>query len=179
MKKGDFETKKGFTIVEVSLVLAVAGLIFLMVFIALPALRASQRDTERKEAVTLLIDAIKKYQSNNRGALPSGGTGTHDGPSNAVKTTWQGFYNNYINEEKFIDPNGTAYTLVPKQCYATTDLECAESLNMSKEVFPNNYEMWLISSATCNGQKAEKSSNPRKLAVLYMMERGGPYCANT
>ncbi|MBP6925380.1 prepilin-type N-terminal cleavage/methylation domain-containing protein [Candidatus Saccharibacteria bacterium] len=32
------QTKKGFTIIEVVLVLAIAGLIFLMVFIALPAL---------------------------------------------------------------------------------------------------------------------------------------------
>ena len=32
------QTKKAFTIIEVVLVLAIAGLIFLMVFIALPAL---------------------------------------------------------------------------------------------------------------------------------------------
>ena len=35
----------GFTIIEVVLVLAIAGLIFLMVFIALPVLQRSQRDT--------------------------------------------------------------------------------------------------------------------------------------
>ena len=40
--------KGGFTIIEVVLVLAIAGLIFLMVFIALPALQRSQRDTERR-----------------------------------------------------------------------------------------------------------------------------------
>lgn len=36
--KNQNSTKKGFTIIEVVLVLAVAGLIFLMVFLALPAL---------------------------------------------------------------------------------------------------------------------------------------------
>jgi prepilin-type N-terminal cleavage/methylation domain-containing protein len=35
----------GFTIIEVVLVLAIAGLIFLIVFLALPALQRSQRDT--------------------------------------------------------------------------------------------------------------------------------------
>lgn len=45
----DFSSKKGFTIIEVVLVLAVAGLIFLMVFIALPALQRSQRDSQRKQ----------------------------------------------------------------------------------------------------------------------------------
>ena len=38
------KNKKGFTIIEVVLVLAIAGLIFLMVFIALPALQRSQRN---------------------------------------------------------------------------------------------------------------------------------------
>ena len=42
---------RGFTIIEVVLVLAIAALIFLMVFIALPALQASQRDTARKNDV--------------------------------------------------------------------------------------------------------------------------------
>ncbi len=40
--------EKGFTIIEVVLVLAIAALIFLMVFIALPALQRNQRDTARK-----------------------------------------------------------------------------------------------------------------------------------
>ncbi|MBS7346174.1 MAG: type II secretion system protein, partial [Candidatus Sacchiramonaceae bacterium] len=40
--------KYGFTIIEVVLVLAIAGLIFLVVFIALPALQRNQRDTQRE-----------------------------------------------------------------------------------------------------------------------------------
>ena len=36
--------KKGFTIIEVVLVLAIAGLIFLIVFITLPAMQRGQRD---------------------------------------------------------------------------------------------------------------------------------------
>lgn len=40
---------KGFTIIEVVLVLAIAGLIFLAVFLALPALQRNQRDTQRKK----------------------------------------------------------------------------------------------------------------------------------
>ena len=38
------QNKKGFTIIEVVLVLAIAGLIFLMVFVALPALQRGQRE---------------------------------------------------------------------------------------------------------------------------------------
>ena len=61
------KNKNGFTIIEVVLVLAIAGLIFLMVFVALPALQRSQRDTARKNDVGMVIDAIKRWQSNNKG----------------------------------------------------------------------------------------------------------------
>lgn len=63
----------GFTIIEVVLVLAIAGLIFLMVFIALPALQRSQRDTQRRENVAALADAVTSYQGNNNGKLPENG----------------------------------------------------------------------------------------------------------
>lgn len=64
---------KGFTIIEVVLVLAIAGLIFLMVFVALPALQAGQRDTARKTDVSSVAAAVNSYSSANRGKLP--GTG--------------------------------------------------------------------------------------------------------
>lgn len=61
---------KGFTIIEVVLVLAIAGLIFLMVFIALPALQRNQRDTARKNDVSIVAAAVTAYSSNNRGEFP-------------------------------------------------------------------------------------------------------------
>lgn len=63
--------KYGFTIIEVVLVLAIAGLIFAMTFIALPNLWASQRDAQRRNDMTTFMSTLKSYQSNNsRGALP-------------------------------------------------------------------------------------------------------------
>ena len=62
---------KGFTIIEVVLVLAIAGLIFLMVFIALPALQRNQRDTARKNDVSTVASAVTTYTSNNRGTFPT------------------------------------------------------------------------------------------------------------
>ena len=56
----------GFTIIEVVLVLAIAALIFLMVFIALPALQRSQRDDARKKDVTIVASAVQSWQGNNR-----------------------------------------------------------------------------------------------------------------
>ena len=61
----------GFTIIEVVLVLAIAALIFLMVFIALPALQASQRDTARKNDVSTVSAAVNSFISNNSGSFPN------------------------------------------------------------------------------------------------------------
>lgn len=65
------QKSKGFTIIEVVLVLAIAGLIFLMVFVALPALQRSQRDSGRKSEVGTVASAITSYQSNNRNGIPT------------------------------------------------------------------------------------------------------------
>ncbi|MFZ1706834.1 MAG: prepilin-type N-terminal cleavage/methylation domain-containing protein [Candidatus Nanogingivalis sp.] len=53
--------ERGFTIIEVVLVLAIAGLIFLMVFIALPALQRNQRDTQRKNDMSRVLSAVQSY----------------------------------------------------------------------------------------------------------------------
>ncbi len=64
------KNQKGFTIIEVVLVLAIAGLIFLMVFIALPALQRSQRDTGKKQDISTVAAAVQDYMSNKGGSLP-------------------------------------------------------------------------------------------------------------
>ena len=61
--------EKGFTIIEVVLVLAIAGLIFMVVFLAVPGLQRSQRDTQRKQDLGRLVSTITSMQSNNRGNI--------------------------------------------------------------------------------------------------------------
>lgn len=57
---------KGFTIIEVVLVLAIAGLIFMMVFITLPALQRNQRDALRKRHAQTVADAAQRLLVNNK-----------------------------------------------------------------------------------------------------------------
>ena len=64
MKKNN----SGFTIIEVVLVLAIAGLIFLAVFIALPALQRGQRDTQRRSDAGTFMSQLQSYATNNRQA---------------------------------------------------------------------------------------------------------------
>ncbi|OYX34024.1 hypothetical protein B7Z00_05410, partial [Candidatus Saccharibacteria bacterium 32-50-10] len=65
--------QKGFTIIEVVLVLAIAALIFLMVFIALPALQRNQRDQARRTVMGKVASAVTTYQSNRRSQQPTTG----------------------------------------------------------------------------------------------------------
>ena len=58
--------QKVFTIIEVVLVLAIAALIFLMVFIALPALNRNARDQSRKTVQGKVVSAIGTYATNHR-----------------------------------------------------------------------------------------------------------------
>lgn len=66
--------QRGFTLIEVILVLAIAALIFLMIFVALPALQASQRDTARKNDAGIVSSAVTKYTSSEREPIDSSTT---------------------------------------------------------------------------------------------------------
>ena len=65
------KTDEGFTIIEVMIVLAIAGMILLIVFLAIPALQRSSRNTQRKADVGNLMSAINNFVSNNGGTLPA------------------------------------------------------------------------------------------------------------
>ena len=71
MSKHVGNNKKGFTIIEVVLVLPIAGLIFLIVFLAVPALQRARRDTQRKNDVGRFLAQLEQYASNNNGTYPS------------------------------------------------------------------------------------------------------------
>lgn len=115
------KNKKGFTIIEVVLVLAIAGLIFLMVFIALPALQRTQRNTQREDDMARVISAINDFQTNNNGKTPFNVT--------MNTTTLKNFVTRYLDSEctgdqtnasltnftscgaQFLDPDGQPYQI--------------------------------------------------------------------
>ena len=186
MEKGEFKLK-GFTIIEVSLVLAIAGLIFLMIFIALPALQRQQRDTARKEDITAFISSVKKYQTNNRGALPSGTGSFNRGTETGNGTSWSGFLRDYMSNG-FEDPStGDEYTLVVQPCNGDgKDKDCATNSEWQR-VLTDTFNasvgnMYVITQAKCAGDEGTgviSTSNTRKIAVLYRLEGGGVYCENS
>lgn len=179
MKKSLYNGQRGFTIIEVVLVLGIAGLIFLMVFIALPALQRTQRDSARRDDVLLLLRKVKDYQTNNRGALPNGvGSTIAYNATPADRTNWEGFYHDYLGDG-FDDPNGTQYVLNVAACGASSSgSKCTNALT-DTTVFPNDFKITIFKGATCSGSDAVATNNPRKIAVQYKLEGGGVICENT
>ena len=163
MAKENIKSKKGFTIIEVVLVLAIAGLIFLMVFVALPALQRSQRDTQRRQDYADLLAAMNSYITNNNGTLPI------DNTSLSAKE--------YINATGN-GPSGNSYTInvctyaadtCPKATWATTD----EATNQQE-----GNPVWIVKEATCSEGTVIKSNSKKAFAIYADLETG-TYCQSS
>ena len=81
LKKSD---NKGFTIIEVMIVLAIAGLIILIVLLAVPALQRNGRNTAIKNDASALTAAVAEYASNNDGNIADAGNSSQAGATVTV-----------------------------------------------------------------------------------------------
>ncbi|OYX44169.1 hypothetical protein B7Y94_00305 [Candidatus Saccharibacteria bacterium 32-49-12] len=167
-------TNKGFTIIEVVLVLAIAGLIFLMVFIALPALQRNQRDTQRKNDMSRLQTAVANYTSANRGNLPANTT-----------AGWGSFTSQYltVGSDTFIDPSGansaqastvTTYVITPQ---AAATLTGGFSDNGTS---PTQNVIYATPATVCSptNSAATQTAGSRKVSFRMALEGGGYHCVN-
>ena len=160
------KSSKGFTIIEVVLVLAIAGLIFLMVFIALPALQRNQRDTQRKTDMGRLSTALVNYTNSNRGALPS-------------TNGWSSFVGSYLTAggDAFLDPSGAT----SGQTGATTYVLTPSTDATISTTFGNGGQNVIFYSPgyVCGASSDSISSGgSRKVAFRMVLEGGGYYCVN-
>jgi prepilin-type N-terminal cleavage/methylation domain-containing protein len=64
------KNNKGFTIIEVMIVLAIAALILIIVLLAVPALQRNAKNTTIKNDASTVAGAVTEYESNNNGQVP-------------------------------------------------------------------------------------------------------------
>ena len=188
----------GFTIIEVVLVLAIAGLIFLMVFIALPALQRSQRDTQRRNDLARLSTAITQYQTNNNGRLP----GKQDGDKvtcTPKDSTYGALIDNTVSsneackfiasymhsanadkndESEFVDPTGEPYKL---EIAAFGKGTIQKNKNTLTNDDYNNEQtgktVYLTTNSRCEeNETVVGTNNKRDYSILYKLEGSGVYC---
>lgn len=60
-----------FTIIETLIVLAVAGLILMIVLLAIPALQRSSRNNQRRQDVQAVLGAVSHWELNHSGNIPA------------------------------------------------------------------------------------------------------------
>jgi prepilin-type N-terminal cleavage/methylation domain-containing protein len=174
MAKDNTKAKKGFTIIEVVLVLAIAGLIFLMVFVALPALQRSQRDTQRRDDMARFISQLAQYQANNGGDLPKRVGNT------SYTQAYQNFVDAYLKagDDSFTDPSGEEYVVV--YCKESNDQGCNKTSTSALGWPENKFKIYVYHSAKCNGELVEaiEPEAARRIAIRYKLEGAGVYCGN-
>lgn len=196
------KSKKGFTIIEVVLVLAIAGLIFLMVFIALPALQRSQRNTRRRSDMARILSAFTEYQSNN-GAMPSTaqevsnfvkkyvmGTSESDGDPNPASDAWHVAQTKCYSDQ-FCDPDGTPYKI--PMYYSTIPFvgsNNAPTNGYMYEYRTRTYEALTLTEkahsilyrihSKCSGNEGTTDylDGEANISLEYQLEGGAVYCGD-
>jgi prepilin-type N-terminal cleavage/methylation domain-containing protein len=154
------KTQKGFTIIEVMIVLAIAGLILVVVLVAIPQLQASQRDSARRDVTNRFIAEAANYSTNNNGRTPF--------TSSGVDST---FTSNYLANVDLANPStGNQYAPAVQ-----TDTTLPASDGTADDV------MAVYPGATCNGEAVTGtiSATARVFAVVVNLDRAGTYyCAD-
>ena len=99
--------EKGFTLIEIVLVLAIAGLLLVIVFLAVSGAQKSRRDSQRKSDLSRIAAQLESYAGNNNGCYP----GSAAVPGCAQALTIANFWlSSYITGGNFMDPtSGTQY----------------------------------------------------------------------
>ena len=152
------KTEKGFTIIEVALVLAIGALIFLVVFLAVPALQRNQRNDARKRDISNVVEAVTDYNSNN--------------PTQGLQETWTPYEEtgsgikkgDYLG--KYLDTLSSNIKKV--DILAQGNLPGTPDANTAEQIF-------VVKSSQCDGLHGVKNAPGRKSAVVGTVENNKGY----
>lgn len=148
--KMKLQTKeKGFTIIEVLIVLAIAGLIMLIVFLAVPALQRNSRNTQRRNDVSGMLGVYQEAVNNNNGAVPASCNGSTAGCW-VQNTKLSNYDNNSANVTFYKDTTFTAHAA------------------------PTIDQVVIQSFAKCvNNAPAATNATSRSVTVTFLVETNG------
>lgn len=106
--------KKGFTLIEIVIVLAIAALILIIVFLAVTGAQRSRRDEQRRTDLNRVAAQLETWAGNHNGDYPSQGAG-NQWQNNAAGAAYAGeFGTDYLGSlGNLNDPQtGTQYQVV-------------------------------------------------------------------
>lgn len=182
------KSQKGFTIIEVALVLAIGALIFLVVFLAVPALQRNQRNDARHRDVSNIVTAVSSWAANNTQQSlfqAAGGTGDSAGPNQINPDTGTGNNGDGKDSElgKYLDSvsSNTEFVVV-KKFNSSTDVNGSTGKANSNLYTENGQpvKVTVVMGATCDGTTGLQAGAARSAAVVGSTETTGepePYCS--
>ncbi len=143
------KSKKGFTLIEIVIVLAIAALILAAVLIAVSGAQKSRRDTARKNDIAKILSYVEQSASNNSGNYPGQTGGAALASFNA----------NYLTNSSMKEPQTSGnYSLVTAAPPAT---------------FSGNGQVQ-ISATNCAGA----ALGARVVSLRYRLESGDLACVD-
>ncbi len=156
------KTEKGFTIIEVALVLAIGALIFLVVFLAVPALQRNQRNDARKRDISNIVEAVHDYNANHPTGQMAGGT-VYDANGPKKDDTKNNLLGNYLDNLSS----------------STDEVEVYDSGSGNLPPITGNgvqtNKIHVYKGRKCNGLDGVEQGSGRQAAVMGTMERSGGY----
>ena len=168
------KSQKGFTIIEVALVLAIGALIFLVVFLAVPALQRNQRNDARHRDVSNIVTAVSSWAANNT----QKNLATVAGSANQVDDTGTGDPDTELG--KYLDSVSSNTEIVE---VVTADSSWFGDGNIPKTLYTNSDQptkITVVVGAQCSGTSALEDAPARSAAVVGSTETTGepvPYCS--
>jgi prepilin-type N-terminal cleavage/methylation domain-containing protein len=153
---------KGFTIIEVLIVLAIAGLILLVVFLAVPALQRNARNTQRSTDAGNILSAVTEFVSNNNGNLPADG-GT-SGTGNALTIGGTGSNTIPVNLGYYTAANISIASLA------------AGTTNGTNTTTTDTIVVMKRAACSTTNIGTPVSASTRSLVILYTLETDAKQC---
>ena len=178
LKKSNSE---GFTIIEIMIVLVIAGLILLIVFLAIPALQRNARNTQRHNDVGAVATSINNFITDNNGLLPDTITVAASGGQLKVSNSA------VATSTPVSDGKAGFYTAVSVVAYAAAPTYgLAPSHNLLSSLFATAYavaspppvlvgpdNLYVVTGASCSSSSAIAAGSSRSFAMMYELEQAG------
>lgn len=167
MKRVINKDENGFTIIEVLIVLAIAGLIMLIVFEAIPALTRNSRNSQRKHDASLILEAVSHYELNNSGNFPPGCSG--GGATSCSSTVLKDY--NLDSKLSYYNANNTGgLSIIPQSTLR-------QNLNGSNLSGNNDLEIQVFNYEKCQDPGSNPISTPQgagysDVVIIYNLEQG-------
>jgi prepilin-type N-terminal cleavage/methylation domain-containing protein len=155
---------KGFTLIEILIVLAIAGLVLLVVFLAVPALQRNARNATRKQDVAVVLAYVQEYITNNDGHLPFSSCNNTEADC-FLRDVKLNYYDNQTTDSNNISLWHREY-LGPFNDAVDQQLDPSDSLSRERIII----RTW----TTCNGGLLTGvGANKNDIAAQYVIESAG------